>query len=505
MTNESSRTLNSIKNVISNFSYQLLLLFLGFISRTVFLKVLSVEYLGIQGLFSDILNLLSMADLGFNTAMAFSLYKPLSDRDQETVSGLITFYQKVYRVIAVTIFCLGVGLIPFLKFIVNLEKPIPYIELYYFLYLLNTVASYLVIYKSTILQADQKGYIVTKYSSLFSTLQTVAMVICLLLTHNFLIYLIVQVSFTYLTNFYISSVASRLYPYINNKVSLPKEKTNGIFDNIKSVFIYKISSVLINATDNTLISVIVGTVATGLYSNYTMVTIKLTSLVNTVFYSLTSSLGNLIVKEGENRRYQIFQVLQTISNIFCIIFVTMLLFLLQDFIRIWLGSSYLLDNVVVYAIVLNFYFSISLLPVWVYREATGLYNQIKYVMLLTAILNLIFSIVFGNLIGLAGILFATSLSRVLTYFWYEPILLFNKFFGHSSKEYFVSILKSALILVIVSFCANIVSNYIQVDNFVTLVIKATILLILSSLISILFYRTSDGYKFLKQKFMNKIL
>ena len=126
-------------------------------------------------------------------------------------------------------------------------------------------------------------------------------------------------------------------------------------------------------------------------------------------------------------------------------------------------------------------------------------------MLLTAILNLIFSIVFGNLIGLAGILFATSLSRVLTYFWYEPILLFNKFFGHSSKEYFVSILKSALILVIVSFCANIVSNYIQVDNFVTLVIKASILLILSSLISILFYRTSGGYKFLKQKFMNKIL
>jgi O-antigen/teichoic acid export membrane protein len=503
MGNESSRTLNSVKNVISNFSYQMLLLILGFVSRTIFLKVLSVEYLGIQGLFSDILNLLSMADLGFNTAMTFSLYKPLAENDKTTVSGLITFYQRVYKVIAITIFILGIIFIPFLKYIVNLETSLPHISLYYFLYLLNTVASYLVVYKTTILQADQKAYIVTKYTSIFSTLQTIAMLSFLWLTHNFIIYLSVQVFFTYLSNFYISSVASRLYPYINDKIVLPKERTKGIFDNIKSVFIYKVSSVLINATDNTLISVIVGTVATGLYSNYTMITLKLTSLVNTVFYSLTSSLGNLIVKENKERRYQIFQVLQTISNIFSIIFVSLVLFLVQDFIKVWLGEQYLLDKMVVYAIVINFYFSISLLPVWVYREATGLYNQIKFVMLITAVLNLLVSVLLGLLIGLPGILFGTSISRVLTYFWYEPILLFNKYFGHSSKEYFIAILKSFVVLAIVNIACWHLSHLLLVNNFLDLIIKAIILFVTSTTISILFYIKSDGFVFLKDKILSR--
>ncbi|HFI2436952.1 TPA: transporter, partial [Streptococcus suis] len=157
MNTESSRTSNSVKNVISNFSYQILLIILGFVSRTIFLRVLSIEYLGIQGLFSDILSLLSMADLGFNTAMTFSLYKPLAEKDTNTISGLINFYKKVYRIIAITIFLIGVLLIPFLKFIVNLENTLPHISLYYFLYLLNTVASYLVVYKTIILQADQKA------------------------------------------------------------------------------------------------------------------------------------------------------------------------------------------------------------------------------------------------------------------------------------------------------------------------------------------------------------
>lgn len=499
MNTESSRTSNSVKNVISNFSYQILLIILGFVSRTIFLRVLSIEYLGIQGLFSDILSLLSMADLGFNTAMTFSLYKPLAEKDTNTISGLINFYKKVYRIIAITIFLIGVLLIPFLKFIVNLENTLPHISLYYFLYLLNTVASYLVVYKTIILQADQKAHIVTKYSSIFSTLQTICMLVFLIITHNFLIYLSVQVIFTYFSNFYISSVASRLYPYINDEVSLPKDKTKGIFDNIKSVFIYKVSSVLINATDNTLISIIIGTVATGLYSNYTMIILKLTSLINTVFYSLTSSLGNLIVTEGKEKRFQIFQVLQTISNIFSIVCVTLVLFLVQDFIKIWLGNEYLLDNMVVYAIVLNFYFSISLLPIWVFREATGLYNQIKYVMLITAVLNLIISITLGNLIGLSGILFATSISRILTYFWYEPVLLFNKYFGHSSKVYFGALLKSLFLLVVIVMISLGISRFVVVNNITSLMLKGIILFLVSSTCAVFFYRNSEGYRFLKKK------
>lgn len=504
MSSVSSRTINSVKNILSSFSYQILMLLLGFVSRTIFLRVLSVEYLGIQGLFSDILNLLSMADLGFNTAMTFSLYKPLADNDREKISGLITFYKKVYTIIAITIFIIGISLIPFLKFIVNLDVAIPNVSLYYFLYLLNTVASYLVVYKTTILQADQKGYIVTKYTTVFSVLQTTLMLLFLCLTHNFLVYLCIQVAFTYLSNFYISIIAGRMYPYINDKVSLPKSETKKIFENIKSVFIYKVSSVLINATDNTLISVIVGTVTTGFYSNYSMITLKATTLINTVFYSLTSSLGNLIVKENSRKRYRVFLVLQTISNIFSIICVSMLLFLMQDFIKIWLGEQFVLENTVLFAIVLNFYFSISLLPIWVYREATGLYNQIKYVMLSTAFLNLLISALLGNCIGLPGILLGTSISRILTYFWYEPILLFKKFFEKSSKVYFISVFKSLLLLLVVIIINIQATKLIIVKNLFDLFVKAIMVFFISGICTLFCYRKSEGVKFLKEKVKTRL-
>lgn len=339
----------------------------------------------------------------------------------------------------------------------------------------------------------------TKYTSVFSVLQTCMMLLFLCITHNFLVYLTVQVVFTYLSNFYVSSVASRMYPYINEKVSLPKKETKKIFENIKSVFIYKVSSVLITATDNTLISIIVGTVATGFYSNYSMITMKAATLINTVFYSLTSSLGNLIVKESPKKRYQIFLVLQAISNIFSIICVTGMLFLMQDFIRIWLGEKFVLDDSVLYAIVLNFYFSISLLPIWVYREATGLYNQIKYVMFSTAILNLIISALLGKYIGLPGILLGTSISRILTYFWYEPILLFKKFFQCSSRVYFLSVFKSLLLLsMVILFCSRI-SLLVEVHSVVSLFMKAVIIFIISLVITLAFYRNSEGFKFLKDK------
>lgn len=499
MNNEKSRTLNSVKNILSSFSYQILMLALSFLSRTIFLKILSVEYLGIQGLFSDILSLLSMADLGFNTAMTFSLYKPLAEHDTRKISGLITFYKKVYLIIATVIFIIGISLIPFLKYIVNLDTEIPNLSLYYFLYLLNTVASYLVVYKTTILQADQKAYMVTKYTSVFSVLQTCLMLIFLYLTHNYLLYLIIQVIFTYLSNFYVSSVASRMYPYINKKITLPQRETRKIFENIKSVFIYKVSNVLITATDNTLISVIVGTVATGLYSNYSLIVLKATTLINTIFYSLTASLGNLIVKESPGKRYQVFLVLQTVSNIFSIICVTEILFLMQDFIRMWLGKEYVLSNFVLFAIVLNFYFSISLLPIWVYREATGLYNKIKYVMLTTAILNLFVSIALGKTIGLAGILLGTSISRILTYFWYEPILLFKNFFMQSSRVYFLSVLKSLLLLGFVILICSKITCMIEVHSISFLFLKAIVVFIVSMLVTLFFYRNSEGVDFLKVK------
>ena len=258
------------------------------------------------------------------------------------------------------------------------------------------------------------------------------------------------------------------------------------------MFLYKISSVLINATDNTLISVLIGTSYVGYYSNYTVIVSKLTTFVNTIFYSLTASLGNLIVKEGKEERYQIFKIMHSVSVVLSTFFVTSVLLLQQDFINVWLGKDYKLDNLVVYAIVVNFYFSICLLPIWVFREATGLYQKTKFVMLFTAGLNIVFSIVLGKLIGLSGIIFATSISRLCTYFWYEPKLLFKQYFGRSSRIYFLGICKSIIVTLIVCFGVGYVTSFIVADSWFMLIVKGIAVVALTGGIELVIYRKSEG-------------
>lgn len=494
-----SRTSNSLKTIGINIFNQLLTLILSFVSRTVFLMILNVDYLGIAGLFGDILGMLTLADLGFGTAMCYSMYKPLADKDYAKIAGLVTFYKKVYRIIALVITTVGLALIPFLKYLVHTESEIPNLTLYYVLYLANTVASYLVVYKTNVLHADQKGYILGKYTAVFNILRSICMISFLLLTHNFTVYLFVQVLFTYITNFFNSYIAEKRYPYINKNVKLPKTETKGIFTNMGSVFLYKVAGLLINATDNTLISVLVSTTAVGYYSNYTMIVSKLVTIVNTIFYSLTASIGNLIAREGKEHRYQIFEIMQTISLILSTFCITCTFFLMEDFIIVWIGKEYVMDRGVLWAIVINFYFSIVLLPIWVFREATGLYRKTKFVMLVTATVNIILSIVLGKKIGLAGIVFATSISRLVTYFWYEPKLLFKEYFGVSCVVYFKGFLKgvcsTALIFCVVHFCTAMLS----VNNIGMLFLKAFIVGGVSLILVILIYSRTEGFKMLYER------
>ncbi|OUP72889.1 transporter [Erysipelatoclostridium sp. An173] len=482
------RVKNSIRNITYRIIAQIATILLRFISRTVFIYVLGVEYLGINGVFSEILQMLSLADLGFGTAMVFSMYKPLATHDETKLSQLVQLYKKIYTYIAVAISVIGIALMPFLQYIINLDTNIPYIRIYYLLYLANTVSSYLVVYKTCILTADQKSYITSKYNIIFSFLSTIGCIVCLLVTKKFMIYLVTQVFFTYLNNFYLSHVASKMYPYINvKKGKLPTDEAKEIFTNVKSVFIYKTANTLVGSTDNSIISILLGTVVVGYYSNYTMIINNLSLIINIIFSSVTASLGNLIVENNKQKNYSVYQTMQFVSFVISSITLTGVYLLINDFVTIWLGNKYMLDNLVVAAIVINMFFSIVLMPIWSYREATGMYRQTKYVMVATAIVNLILSILLGKWIGLAGILIATSIARISTYFWYEPKLLFKQFFDKNVREYYKSIVINICItLIIVCVCSIIFGNWL-VSSWTNFFIKFIILVLFSFVLTLLLY------------------
>ena len=433
--NSDPRTYNSARNLMMSFIQKVVHILLTFVGRQIFLQVLSVEYLGMNRLYGDIISMLSLADLGLMTAMSYSFYKPLAEQDEDKISALIGFYRTLYNIIATVVAVVGVLITPFLRYIINLETDIPYLEVYYLMTLSHTVISYLFVYKSTIITADQKSRVVSKYSMWTSIIIMLIQMVVLLTTRNYMVYSLVPIFGTLANNLIISRKANDLYPFIKKKVQLDTQDKREIFSNIRSVFIYKVASTIFTGSDNIFISSIVGTAVVGVYANYRLAVTNLAALAFMVFTSLTPSIGNLIAKEPPAKRLEVFRLMQTASYWLGGFFSFCLFFMLDDFVTLWLGSSYLFDMPTKIAILVNFYLSITLYPIIAFREATGIYQKTKYVMLAAAVMKIILSIIFGRLWGLMGIVSATTVSKLLTYAWYEPKVLFHDYFEDRADSY----------------------------------------------------------------------
>lgn len=502
---EKSRIYSSIKNIFLGVGNQILVLLLTFITRMFFVRTLGAEYLGINGLFSNIITILSVAELGMGSAIIYSMYKPLANNDERKISALMNFYKKIYNVVALAISIIGIGLIPFLKYLINTSNEIENLNLYYMLFLANTVVSYLLASRAVILNADQKLYITKIYTLVISIFQCLLQIFVLVFTKNFVLYLIVQILCTFLVNICGVIATKKMYPYLNNKIKLEKQDKKEIFDNMKSMFFYKIGGVILNNTSNILISVMIGTIWVGYYSNYMMVTSSLETFTYIIFTALTASVGNLIVSTNKAKQYEIFKIINMICNVmfgFCSV---MLIVLFNDFISIAFGEQYVLEKGMVLVIVAYFYVKGILNPIWVYRETTGMFKYTKYVALITAIINVILSIIFGKLWGLFGILLAPLLARVSINIWYEPYVLNKVYFKGKSKEYFKFNFYNLIITIIITIvCECIFTIFIKKISILSLFIKGFITWIITIGIYYMIYRKTYEFKYIKTNIIDKI-
>ena len=291
--NKNSRTKNSMINVTVSVIYQIFMLLITFITRRVFIENLGVDYLGIGGLFSNLLEILALAELGIGGAISFSMYKEIAENNQEKLKALNTYYKSLYNRIAIIVLIIGLSLLPFLKYLINLENEVQNVEVYYLIYLFNAVFSYLFVYKTTIVTADQKEYKLKAISCAFEILKAALQIISLIVFKNFLLYLFIQVFCTLLGNFIKSKMAEKWYPFIKENKELDKIEKNNVWSNIKSMFFYKFGGVALNNTMNLLISVLVNTTMVGYYSNYTMIYNKINSFITLFFSSILASVGNV--------------------------------------------------------------------------------------------------------------------------------------------------------------------------------------------------------------------
>ena len=236
-----SRIEKSSVNVAAAVAQNLLNIILAFVSRIIFVQILDADYLGINGLFTNILNVLSLADLGMGTAMMYSLYKPIAEKDEAAICSLIDFFKKIYVCIALFILLIGIALIPILPLIVNLDTQIENLELYYLVALANVVVSYLFVYRTTLASADQKSYVLNKYIMLFKGASFVAQTIVLLVFRNYLLYLVTELVINFLCNFTQNAVVVHMYPYLKKRSEkLKSSQKKKIGRDVKSLFIYKL-------------------------------------------------------------------------------------------------------------------------------------------------------------------------------------------------------------------------------------------------------------------------
>ena len=496
--NIKSRSKNSVKNIIYGFGSQMLILLLTFISRTIFINQLGAEYLGVNGLYGNILTVLSLAELGIGNVMIYSLYKPLANRDEKLIRDLLIFYKKLYRNIAIVIFILGIVLVPFLNQIVNTQLSSDKIILYFMLYLSNSVISYFVIYKTTLINADQKIYIIKSYNTLFIIIKEISQIIVLIFTNNYTLYLIVLIVTTFLNNFFLSRKADKMYPFVGEKTSstIGKEYIKEITQNIKSMFVYRIGAVIMNNTDNILISVLIGTIFVGYYSNYNLIITSVTMFINIIIQSIFSSIGNLNSENKIEKSYDFFKVLILFFHWLAAFCSISFFLVLNDFIILWIGYSYVLDVKFLFAIVLNFYIQHVINPVWIYRETMGLFNQIKYIMLIAATINIIFSVVLGKLIGLEGILISTAIARLLTTVWFEPYLLYHTKFKKSVAEYWRKQSGLFLVTLLIAIILKLSTDSFDV-TILNIILKVALCLILISGSFYLFTYKSKEFNMLR--------
>lgn len=496
----SQRTQRTTFNMIASVGSQFLAILLSFVSRSVFIYCLDARYLGINGLFTNIISLLSLAELGVGTALIYSMYEPLAHNDTKKLAALTRFYKRLYTTIGVSIALLGLALFPFLDFFINLDVGVPNVEYYYLLFLLQSVCSYFMVYKTSIMVADQKNYILTRNTMICNTCATVMQIIVLLIWKNYAIYLMIIVLFNILGNFYNSKISEKRYPYINDEESLAPAEKKKIWVNIKSMFLYKLGGVVLNNTDNILVSKLVGTLEVGFYSNYSLILHKVSNLTSLVFTSMQASLGNLNVDATPQKKKFMFDTLNLMSFWiygFCSVCFCMLF---QDFISIWVGESYLLDPITMYVCVANFYLQGVLYPVWCFRNTTGLFKETKYTMVLASALNIILSIVLGLSLGMPGIFGATIISRLTTNIWYDPYRLFKSYFHTSVAPYYVGEVLRAVFLV--SFIAGSQMLFMQLPGLVgwkCLIVKAVYCVVVVNGIFMVRYHKNASFRFIMER------
>ncbi len=504
---EESRTNNAIKNTTITMVCYIMYLLVSFVCRTIFTHKLGAEYLGIGGLFTNILDVLSFAELGLGSSLVYHLYKPLAEKDYNKVNLYMNLYKKFYNIVILIILVLGIGIIPFLKYIVEAPNVKESLVLLYVLYLIQTLTSYLFVYKKTLLTANQKDYVVSLFTQITNLFMNIFQCIILIVFENFVFYFLLSIIFGILNNMLCSIYVSKKYKYLNNKVNgkLSKKEVQDLKKDAKGLVMSRVADVAIGGTDNIFISSFIGIKYVGILSNYSLIVSMINAMMTKIFYSITASIGNLgVSKDSETKTENVlFKMFFANAAMYTYICVGMII-LLQEFVtNIWLNDEFFISNSIIIVLIIELYLRSIHYPLYTTRTALGLFSQYKIFFLIAAILNIILDFVLVKPFGIAGLLFATIICREITYM--VDIYSVYKFgFKKTPVNYYKLLFKWFCFFSICYIISNLIIQKIFIANLVGFIIKILIISIIYLIIFIIFFGKTEDMNYFIKLCKNKI-
>ena len=470
------RTKNSIINLITALLGQFFGLAISFVARIVFIRLLGADYLGINSLFTNILTMLSLVELGVGAAMSYALYTPLAEHNHAKIKSLMHFYKVAYRVIGIAILAIGILLTPIYPLFLNSVPDIPNLNLIYILFVINTGISYFYSYKRTLIICDQKKYvtIIYRYSCYF--ILNIAQIVALFLTHNYLLFLVLQILSTLVENILVSQKADKLYPYLKSKntIKLTRKELKPIKKNIYAMSLHKIGSIAVNSTDNILLSKVVGLVSVAKYSNYYLIISAIETITNQFFNAVLASVGHLNASESKQKVESTFNTIFLLNYLIFSNCAILFFCLVNSIVKSWVGVDMLFESGIILVLAICLYLKGMRRSVLMFRDAMGLFWHDRYKAIVETVINLIVSIILGIQMGTIGIFIGTIISTITTSLWVEPYVLYKYGFNSKLRKYFLKFLKYTVFTIF----SGIICYYISLsflNNFISQAIVVSIL------------------------------
>lgn len=485
------RTENAARNIIFGGLLKLYQIAVPFLMRTAILYLIGVEYLGLSSLFTSILQVLNLAELGVGSAMVFSMYKPIFEDDDITICALLKLYKIYYHIIGLVIALAGAALTPFVPRLIRGNVPAGMNV--YILYLLNlgaTVLSYwLLAYKNSILQAHQRTDVISKVTLLTSTVQYGVQILVLWIFRNYYLFVIVALLTQVLTNIITAMAATKLYPNYKARGTVPKEIAQGINRRIRDLFTAKVGGIIVNSADTLVVSAFLGLTMLAIYQNYYFILSSVIGFVTIIFTACTAGIGNSLITDTKEKNFNDLKKFTFIISWIAGFCACCFLNLYQPLMHIWAGEELTLAYSAVVCFALYYYiYEINQL-LNLYKDAGGIWHQDRFRPLVTAFANLTMNLIMVQFWGIYGVLLSTVLSMLFVGMPWLFYNLFTTLFRRDQlKPYLLRTLLYAGVSLVVCALSVWVCGFVRLGDWPTLLIRLVICMVLPNVLFLAAYR-----------------